>query len=131
MSSFFRKTVGAIALFALAQISVGCATYRMAKEIRLIGFEDEVHKGKSVGQVEGGDCVFHIFGYWLGGAPTLSRAVQNTRMMRTSSVGDVVGGKIEGGDALRYINNMTVNNDGFNAVVFGKNCIMVSGIGYK
>jgi hypothetical protein len=109
----------------------GCATYSTLREIKLVGFDEDVSKGKSVGQIEGGDCVYHIFGHWLGGNPTISRAFANARKQRTTGVADAVGGDTSQGDPLRYINNAQVTNDGFDAVVFGKSCIMVTGMGFK
>ena len=109
----------------------GCASYTTVRELKLVGFEEDVGKGKSLGQIEGGDCVFHIFGYWLGGQPTLSRAFTNAQHQRTTSLADAGGGDNPKGDSVRYMNNITVKDDGFNAMVFGKKCIMVSGTAFK
>lgn len=110
-----------------------CQTAQQAKEIRLLGFEDDASKGKSVGTIEGSDCVFHVFGYWLGGQPTLSRAVINARKGKTGSIGDSLGSGDggSGNGGVRYFNNMAVRSDGFNAGIFGKNCIEVTATGYK
>jgi hypothetical protein len=120
-----------VALFGALTILQACQTTVPVKELKLVGFEEDVGKGKSVGEVEGGDCVYMILGYWLGGAPTLSKAFANARKQRTTSVSESVGGNADAGDALRYMNNVTVKDEGFNAVVFGKYCLMVSGMGFK
>ncbi len=113
--------------FALAS----CQTAQQAKEIKLLGFSEDASKGKSTGPIEGADCVFHVFGHWLGGQPTLSKAVMNARKGKTTSIGDSFGDKDMGEGGVRYFNNMAVSNDGFDAVVFGKQCIKISAMGYK
>ncbi len=126
-----RRVLGVAATIWVVLAASGCTTYRTAKELKLVGFEEDVSKGKSVGEVEGGDCVFHVMGYYLGGMPTLSRAFKNASMQRTSSVSDAFGGSNATGDRLRYMNNAVVRNDGFDVVIFGKKCILVSGLGFK
>lgn len=124
----WMRFLGASALFAL----VGCQTAQQAKEIKLIGFEENVSKGTSLGPIEGGDCVFHVLGYWLGGQPTLSRALMNARTGKTTSIGDSMGGgstMAKGG--ARYFNNVVVTHDGFNAGIFGKQCINITAMGFK
>ena len=112
--------------------AVGCQTYEQAREVRLVGFEENVSKGKSVGPIEGSDCVYQVLGYFLGGQPTLRKAVMNARRGKEGSLGDSFGGEGNGGGGgVRYFDNMAVGQDGFNAYVFGKHCITVSAVGYK
>ncbi len=125
-----KRMIFCLKLLALVGFLTSCATYNTVRELRLVGFEENVKKGKSLGQVEGGDCIYHVFGYWLGGQPTISRAFSNAQKQYTSTIADSGGGK-SGAGSVRYMNNVTVKNDGFNAVLFGKSCIMVSGMGYK
>ncbi len=107
-----------------------CTTYREIKEVKLIGFQEDVSKGKSVGQFEADDCVFHVLGYWLGGSPDMSRAIANARTQKKSKVTDMVTDS-KGDAEIRYMNNVNVSYDGFDAVVFGKRCIVVRGVGYR
>lgn len=110
---------------------VGCQTAQQAKEIKFVGFTDSAVKGKSVGPIEGADCVFQILGYWLGGQPTLSKAVMNARKGKSTSLSDSLGSSDDGQGGVRYFNDMAVSSDGFNAVVFGKQCIKITAVGYK
>lgn len=110
---------------------VGCQTTQQAREIKLLGFSDDASKGTSTGPIEGADCVFQILGYWLGGQPTLAKAVMNARKGKSTSLTDSLGSADMGEGGVRYFNNMSVSNDGFNAVVFGKQCIKISAVGYK
>lgn len=124
----FGKRLALLALLVLP----GCQTFQQAREIHLLGFSDDVSKGKNIGPVEGSDCVYQVLGYWLGGQPTLSRAVMNARSGKKGSIGEAVaseGGTGEGG--VRYFNNMTMSHDGFNAGVFGKYCILITGTGFR
>lgn len=114
------------ALFVLG----GCVHYRDVKEIKTVGFSDDLSKGKSVGQFEADDCVFKVFGYYLGGSPDISRAISNARTQKKTKITDVAYDQKDEGKPLRYVNNMTVKYDGFNAYLFGKQCVVVSGVGY-
>ncbi len=110
----------------------GCATYRQAKDVKIVAFDTDVKKGKSIGNIQGEDCIWTVMGYRLGGQPSLDRAFTNARMNRTSSaLGDVMGSENTMGDGLRYINKVSTKNRGWNAVVVGKDCLTVTGIGYK
>jgi hypothetical protein len=116
---------------SLAGLGVGgCTRHLVANEIKLVGFEENVKKGKSVGEIDGDDCVFTILGVRLGGSPTVGAAIQNARLQRKSEIGDVAGGA-KTGDALRYINNLHIEPGGFDAFVFAKDCLEVKGMGYK
>lgn len=109
-----------------------CATYPYAKNVKMISFEDDVSKGKSAGPIRGEDCQWSILGYQMGGAPTLDRAFANARSQYSTGVLDSFGGgKKATGNELRYINNVSTENDGFNAVIFGKTCLVVKGLGYR
>lgn len=125
-----RRIRTLLALAAMTALA-GCQTTQQAKEIKLLGFEENVAKGKSLGPIEGSDCVYSVFGYPLGGAPTLSRAIMNARKGKHAAVSDAVGGQDKLGEGARYLNNVSVSHDGFNAFVFAKQCILISATGYK
>jgi hypothetical protein len=112
--------------------SVGCATYNYASNVKTIAFTDDLKKGHSVGSIRGEDCTWQILGYQMGGAPTVDRAFQHAQM-RTDG-GSLVGSldtRQKGNGSLRYINDVNTKKDGFNAGLFGKSCIVVTGIGYQ
>lgn len=117
-------------LFVFA-FTTSCTSYRWAKEIKMVAFSDDVHKGKSIGEIEGDDCIYMVLGYRLGGRPQVGRAIRNASKQKKSSIGDSMGGGESGGEGVRYINNLSVKPDGFNAVVFGKDCFAVTGLGFK
>jgi len=118
-------------LLALIPIFYGCQSAQEAKELKMLGYTDDMSKGTSVGMIEGGDCVFQVFGYWLGGRPTLSRAIINARSGKSTGITDAFGTATASTSEVRYLNNVSVRHEGFNAVVFGKQCINVSATGYK
>jgi hypothetical protein len=94
----------------------GCASYQVAKNVKMISFDDNVTQGQSFGPVRGEDCQAFVLGYPIGERPTLDKAFADAR----KSNGD-----------LRYMNNVSTENTGFNAVVYAKRCIAVAGTGYK
>ena len=122
-------------LFALMVGALqGCATYQYAKNVKMVSFEENVVTGKSVGPVQGEDCVWSILGYQLGGMPTLDRAFASVRNQSSSSLVNVMAGATQSTSsdkAIRYINGVSTSNDGFNAVVVGKQCLIVKGTGYR
>lgn len=128
MKCFSKLAVAA----ALTMSFSGCTYYKYAKEINLVGFEEEAYKGKSVGQIEADDCVYHVLGYWMGGEPTFARALQNARAQRKTTVTDAFGGSkaANAADALRYLNNVSSGTDGFDIGLFGKRCVTVTGLGF-
>jgi hypothetical protein len=129
-----------IALCGMVAIAVGlffgCATYRYAKNVKLISFSEDITKGGSLGQIEADDCVFSIF-VPLGTAPTFPRAMENLKKQRRSHLADVVGGERKGADKnVRYVTNVSSEYEGFGVsggggMSFGKNCIVVTGTGYQ
>lgn len=115
-----------------ALVCCGCATYNYADNVKMISFDENLEKGKSVGQVRGEDCTWNVLGYQLGGLPTIDRAFNNARFgadsLESAGFSSSKGQKTDG---LRYVNNVTTKRDGFNAGIVGKNCIVVTGMGYK
>lgn len=114
----------------MASFLGSCATYRFAEKVKVISFDDGLKKGKSIGPIRGEDCTWTVLGYKLGGNPTLDKAFINARK-QSGALGAATGMGSSGEDALRYINNVTTSNDGFNAVVVAKQCLVVTGNGYK
>lgn len=123
----------AFALFSSVFLLGACTTYEYAQNVKLVSFEDDVSPGKSVGPIRGDDCNWMILGYWIGGMPTLDQAFANARTQTRSSIGDAFGGsKATLSDkTVRYMTNVHTGRDGFNAGVIGKNCLTVSGTGYR
>lgn len=119
-------------LFLAWLLLSSCATYNYANNVKMISFDEDLTKGKSVGQIRGEDCTWNVLGYWLGGFPTVDRAFINARSGASSMESAGFSSKSgHSADGLRYINNVTTKNDGFHAVVVGKQCIVVTGMGYK
>lgn len=112
----------------------GCATYNYAESVKTVAFSDDVKKGTSVGNIRGEDCTWSVLGYKMGGEPTLDRAFINAKNqaggLESAGLGSLSGNKARG-ETLRYVNNVHTQRDGFNALVVGKTCIVVTGMGYK
>ncbi len=110
-----------------------CATYNYAQKVKTIAFDDNITKGLSIGPIRGEDCTWTVLGRQLGGQPTIDRAFINARTGGGSlaSAGLSALEKNDGSKAIRYINNATTANEGFNAYVVGKQCLVVTGVGYR
>jgi hypothetical protein len=96
--------------------SSACTTYQLAKDVKMVSFDDNVSTGHSVGPVRGEDCQSFVLGYPIGEPPTLDKAFADARKENGS---------------LRYMNNVATENSGFNAVVYRQRCVVVKGAGYK
>lgn len=110
-----------------------CASYNYAHKVKTIAFDDDVSKGKAVGPVRGEDCTWTVLGQQMGGQPTIDKAFINAKE-QSGSVGAAGFAALATQDQtkhIRYINNVTTANEGFNAFVVGKQCLVVTGIGYK
>lgn len=110
-----------------------CATYNYAQRVKTISFDDNLSKGQAVGPIRGEDCTWSVMGRVLGTAPTIDRAFLNAKSQSgaLSSAGLGVLAKEDGSKSIRYINNATTSNEGFNAYVVGKQCLVVTGVGYR
>jgi len=111
----------------------GCQTYKYADKVKMIAFSDDLSKGQSIGNVRGEDCQSFLFGYPMGPAPQLDRAVEHLQnQTQGKDISVSFDDKSKGNNiALRYINDVTTDWDGFDAVVMAKRCLIVKGRGYK
>ena len=110
-----------------------CQSYKYADKVKMVAFDDDFKKGKSIGNVRGEDCQTWILGYPLGPSPKLDRAVEHLQRQTEGKTVDVTTDERnkESRLAVRYINDVSTNWDSFSAVLFGKNCLIVKGRGYK
>jgi hypothetical protein len=92
-----------------------CTTYQYAKDVKMVSFDDDVTQGHAVGPVRGEDCQSFVLGYPIGENPTLDKAFADARKE----------------NQLRYMDNVSTDHSGFNAVVYAKRCMVVKGTGYK
>lgn len=124
------KNYALIACVALA--ASGCATYNHAEQVKMVSFTDDLRKGTSVGNIRGEDCTWTVLTYQLGGPPTIDKAFLASKNQTASGglVSDTIGKK-NSGESLRYVNNVHTSNEGFNAGIVAKQCIVVSGLGFK
>ncbi len=127
-------TISTLIMALLALSFTGCATYQYAKNVKMLSYDENVAKGKSLGPVLGEDCTWTILGYKLGGYPKLERAFASARNQTSSGITDGFHSqrKVSTSDsAVRYMNNVSTEYDGFNAGIVAKNCLIVKGTGYR
>jgi hypothetical protein len=107
-------------LLLVSGLLAGCQTATLAKNVKLVAFEDDVQVGKGSGPVRGEDCVWYLVNNPLGKPPTLDKALQLARSSNNSK------------GELRYLNNVKTEWDGFNfANIVAQNCLVVKGVGYR
>lgn len=123
-----RKGLLFVALFVVAQ---GCASYKYANNVKMVSFSDDISKGKSVGNVRGEDCTWTVFNQPLGGAPTIDKAFINTKKQASTLQSAGFSNTADQADALRYVNNVHTEREGFNAYILKKDCLVVTGVGYR
>ena len=123
----------AVPIFLIVSLNAACVSYKYAENVKMLSFEETVDGAKSVGPVEGRDCVWSLFGYALGGGLTIDRAFANARSQSSTGIQTAfVGGNDSlTANSIKYLNNVSTSYDGFNAVVIGKNCLVVKGLGLR
>lgn len=105
-----------IAALLLLGVS-GCQTYKYAHQVKLIAFRDNIEQGESVGNVTAKDCQSAIMGLVTGPEVTLDRAMEKVQNKKENSV--------------RYLNDVSTENEGFDAYFYRKSCLLVKGRGYQ
>jgi hypothetical protein len=120
--------IGSAGVIALLS---ACTTHQTIKEIKMVSFDDDVRQGQSVGQITADDCNFYILGYAIGNPPSISTAIKNAQTQKTTGIADAITNEKSTNQAIRYMNNVTVKPGGFDAYVVKKNCIQISGLGYR
>lgn len=109
-----------------------CATYNYAHKVKTISFDDNITKGQAVGPIRGEDCTWTVLNQQLGGAPTIDKAFINAKNQSGALTSAGFGALDKSAsNQIRYINNATTANEGFNAYLFGKQCLVVTGVGYR
>lgn len=101
------------ALLALG--ATGCSSYQYAKNLKLVSFDNDVSTGRSVGPVRGESCQAAVMGNPIGDKASLDGAMANARAEHQ----------------LRYLNNVSTEDGGFDAFFYSKRCIIVKGTGYQ
>jgi hypothetical protein len=93
----------------------GCTKYQYAKNVKMLSYEDNVMVGKSVGPIRGESCQARVMGYPIGEPATLDKAMTTAREAHK----------------VRYLNNVSSETTGFDAVFYARTCMAVKGTGYE
>jgi hypothetical protein len=102
-------------LLLLGFASGACSTYQYAKGVKMVSFEDNVSTGRSIGPVRGESCQGSVMGYPIGEPATLDQAMEQAREK----------------NHLRYMNNVSTENTGFDSFFYARRCLAVRGTGYE
>lgn len=122
-----QQTILRLGLLSL----VACAQYPYAAKLKMVSFDNNLAQGTSVGNIRGEDCTWTVMGQQLGGNPTIDKAFINAKNQAGAwEAAGFTDGKAKS-QGIRYVNNVTTTNEGFNAMVVGKKCLVVTGVGYR
>lgn len=105
----------AILLGVLLAFGSGCTSHQYAKKVKMVSFDNNVAAGQSVGPVRGESCQAAVMGYPIGEKASLDGAMANARSQHQ----------------LRYLNNVSTEDGGFDAYFYSKRCLIVKGTGYQ
>lgn len=109
-----------------------CTTIPVAERVRLVSQSGEVHRGHAVGPIRGEHCAWKLAGFYLSKPPSLDLAIANASEFSQPDLLDhFFAKKQQEKGELQYINNLTTEWSGFNALVIGKSCLVVKGVGYR
>ena len=119
------------ALILSACFLTGCASDPLIHEIRLLSFETNVGKGKSLGEVRGEVCGNQFLGLWLGHKPDIQGALEHLRNSVVPKVEQTSGSAaVSATNHIRYLNNITVTETGADVLGFGRKCLQITGLGF-
>jgi hypothetical protein len=125
------KTVAGIAVLICSLSFVGCARPKVAYRVKLMSTGESVDRGKAVGAVEGKDCSWHIFQLYVGGAPSLTKALATVEEEKRDDLLDHFReAEKKEKPKIRYLNNVRTEIKGFNTLLFGQDCLHVNAVGY-
>jgi len=104
-----------VALLLMGLSAMGCTSYQYAKNVKMVSFDGNVAEGRSVGPVRGESCQAAVMGYPITEKASLDKAVAAAREK----------------NELRYLNNVSTEDGGFDAYFYAKRCLIVKGTGYQ
>jgi len=110
-----KSTIFSFLLIALFYSS-GCATYSMSRNVKMLSYDEDASKGKSLGPVTGESCQWRVMGYSVSSSASLDAALGDARTKASGA---------------RYLNNVSTDRDGFDAKVVAKDCMIVKGVAYR
>jgi hypothetical protein len=120
-------------IVCLALVS-SCARYQLVQKVKLVSFEENIKKGKSIGPISGEDCTWSLFGYNLGALPTINttfvNAMNQADALESSGFGMLSSKDKSASRKVRYINNVSSETKGFDAKIIGKYCLSIKGNGF-
>ena len=109
-----RGVLQSLGISLSAALLAGCVS--MAKDVRLVAISEDAHGGQSIGQVTGEDCAIQVFGFGKSSMSLTANAAM---------------ANIQTEKGIRYMNGFSIGESHMNIVMWNKDCIVVSGEGFK
>ena len=88
----------------------------MSRNVKMVSYDEDATKGKSLGPVTGESCQWRVLGYSVTTSASLDGALTDARTKA---------------NGVRYLNNVSTDRDGFDAKVVAKDCMIVKGVAYR
>lgn len=109
----------------------GCATVRIMKEVKLLGYSENASVGKTLGATMGSSCGWNYLGYQAS-SPNYQLSLNNARSGKLGEASDALGGEGKGiSTGLRYMNNVKIDTEVSAFFVATKACYVTTAMGYK
>lgn len=106
---YLKHAVIVLHIFAVC----GCASYPIAKSVKLVAFDSDPRPGSSIGTVKGESCGIRVLG--TGTLPSYLDALT----------------ELKSRNGLRYVNKLNVDRAYYNFGVWDRTCWVISGEGFK
>lgn len=119
--------------FAILALQLtACASANVAQNLSVLAFDEKAASEniQSIGNIEGKDCTWYVWGYAVGEDPTVRTAFQNAMSQKDISL---IPGKaaVSKGAPLKAVKNVSVEEGGFNAWIASRRCVIVTGVGLQ
>jgi hypothetical protein len=95
--------------------AAGCTHYQYAKNVKMVSLDGNVAEGRGIGPVRGESCQASVMGRPIGEQASLDGAIADARQK----------------NQIRYLNNVSTEDGGFDAFFYARHCMIVKGTGYQ
>jgi hypothetical protein len=104
-----------LAVLLVGLSATGCTHYQYAKNVKMVSLDGNVAQGRGIGPVRGESCQASVLGYPISEQASLDKAVASAREK----------------NQVRYLNNVSTEDGGFDAYFYARRCLIVKGTGYQ
>lgn len=132
------RTLLKIASLLFVLMTMGCAThkYHDYRYFKSVGLTHDISNLENAGMVSAEDCSWKLLGYNIQADPSFEDAYQNavglTEQGFTESMAEGFSSKSRLTQTkVRMLTNIRLRNEGWNALIIGKQCLKLNAIAYR